>query len=88
MVMRNANAVIEVKHENLLGRCVRRPEELRMYVAEERMKVVLVTKILWNRWSRGLSFAKEMCFPKGGSCCKLRSECVTEKLSVCVAATS
>ena len=63
MVMWNANAVNEVKYENLLERCVRRPEELRMYVAEERMKVVLVRRLVeqmvsWTQLRQGNVFSE------------------------------
>ena len=38
---------------------------------------------LWDRWSRGPNSAKEMRFPKRVYCCKLRTDCVTKKLSMC-----
>ena len=84
MVMWNANSVNEVKYENLVERCVRRPTEVRMYGMQRNSGKLFLHEDVWNRWSRGLSFVKEICFPKRRSCCKLRAECVTEKLSMCI----
>ena len=84
MVMWNANSVNEVKYENLVERCVRRPTELRMYGMQKNSGKLFLHEDLWNRSSCGLSFVKELCFPKVRSSCKLRAECVAEKLSMCI----
>ena len=84
MVMRNANGVSEVKYENLVERCVRCPEEKGMYEIQRNAGGLLFHEDLWDRRSRGLSFVKDMfLFRKRGSCCKLRSERVTEESSLC-----
>ena len=83
MVMWNAHAVGEVKYENSWRRCASRPEEEGMYGIQRIAGGLFLHENPWDRWSREPSFAKEVCFPKGGSCCKLRSRCVTEKLSMC-----
>ena len=67
----------------VVERCVTRPEEMRMYGIQRNAGKLFLRANPWEEWSRGSSVAKEMCFPKGGSCCKLRSGCVTEKLSMC-----
>ena len=71
MVMRDANGVSAVKCENLVERCVRRPENKGMYEIQRNAGRFFLHEDLWDRWSRGLSFAKDVCFPKGGSCSKL-----------------
>ena len=57
VVMWNANAVSEVKNENLVERCVRRPEGLRMYGCRGMQESCSCTR---TRWSHGLNFAKDM----------------------------
>ena len=76
MMMRNANRVSEVN-------AIISWSDVRNIPGRNAGRLFFLRETLWDRWSRGLNFAREMCFPKGGSCCKLRSECVTEKLSVC-----
>ena len=81
MVMRDASGVSEVKYKNLMKRRVRRPDEKRMYEIQRKAGRLFLHGDLWDRWSRGLSFAREMCFPKRGTCCNLRSVCVIEDSS-------
>ena len=83
MVMWNANAVNEVKYENLVERWVRRPKEKGMYEIQRNARRLILHEDMFDRWSRGHTFAKEMCFPKGGTCCEFRSECGTERSSMC-----
>ena len=60
MAMRDANGVSEVKFEKLVERCVRHPEENGMDEVERNAGMLLLQENLWDRWSRGLSFVKEM----------------------------
>ena len=60
LVMRSASGVCEVKYENFVERCVKYPEEKRMYKVLRNAGRVFLHENLWNRWSRGLSFVEEM----------------------------
>ena len=70
-VMWNANAISEDRCENLVERCVRRPEDKDMYGIQRNARGLFLHENPWDRLSRGPNFAK------------LRSECVTEKSSMC-----
>ena len=59
-LMRNANRVSEVKHKNFVEQCVRHPEEKEMCQVLGNAGRWFLHGNLWDRWSRGLSFAKKM----------------------------
>ena len=65
MVMWNADAVKEVKYEILVEECVRHPEANEMYEIQRNAGRLFLHEDLWDRWSRGFSFSKEMFFPEG-----------------------
>ena len=67
--------ISRVNSQNVVERRVRRLEGKGMCEKQRDARRLFLHEDLWDRWSRGLNFAKEMCFPKGGSCNKLRSEC-------------
>ena len=57
---RNANRVSEVNYKNFVEQCVRHPEEKKMYQVPGNVGKLFLHENLWDRWSRGLSFVKEM----------------------------
>ena len=58
MLIQDANGVSEVK--NLVERCVKHPEEKGMHEIQSNARGSFLHGNLSDRWSRGLSFAKEM----------------------------
>ena len=90
-MMRNANRLSEVKYKNFVEQCVRHLEEKEMWQVSENAGRLFLRETLWDRWSRGLSFAmkmsgpdvretqSELCRSQLTRCSPRRGSCLTSK---------
>ena len=82
MMMRDANGVSEVKCKNLVERCAEHPEEKEMYQVLRHAGRLFLHEQLWDRWSRGLSFVKEVS--EGPDVRETESESFRSQLTLCL----
>ena len=59
-MMRDANRASEVKYKDFVEQCVRHLEEKEMCQVPGHAGRLFLHETLWDRWSRGLSFAMKM----------------------------
>ena len=64
-MMPNANRVSEVKYKNFVEQCDRHLEEKEMCQVPGNAGRLFLHENLWDRWSRGLSFVKEVAESDG-----------------------
>ena len=81
MLMRDPNGQSEVKYENLVERCMKHPKEKGIYEIQRNVRRLFLHANLWERWSRGLGFVKEMAERNGVH--KTESELCGSQLTKC-----
>ena len=64
-MMRDANRVSEVKYKNFVEQCVRHLLGKEMCQVPGNAGILFLHENLWDRWSRGLSFVKQMAESDG-----------------------